>query len=716
MSRSENLRGSELMNLAPTVKHRFQRSEKAPRASTFELVRHFSNASFVSIAIAIVIAAVILSLCFHQMALRDLSGMAERQNVALARALANSLWPQFIPLQSYAGNLSDEEIRNHAAVTKLHSAVVALMNGVSVLKVKIYDLSGRTVFSTEAKEIGEKVSGDGGYLSGRSGNVNSKLSHRDTFSTFEGMVENRDIISTYIPIRRGRAGTSIEAVFELSQDVTRLLKNVEETQRQIILGVILFLGCLYCVLMSIVRRADKIMKRQEIERRASEIALAERAAELERSYHDTQTLQEIGSIILQSQDYAAALQGILAHCLASRDLDIGIIRLVERDTQKCRVAAHLGYRNTANVRSHHVSLYDGTSGRLTAKMMATRELVVEENVQEGQGLRTFKNEDVQAAVVVPVWAENQILGVLQLGSRTPRKFLADELRFLASVGNLIGIAAQKARLFEDIVDAKGQLEQTVKDLERSNAELQQFAYVSSHDLQEPLRMVTSYTNLLAKRYKGKLDASADEFIGFAVDGANRMRVLINDLLTYSRAGVAKKQLAPTDCELVLGQTLVVLQVAIQECAAKLTHDPLPTVMGDDVQLGQLFQNLIGNALKYHNGGVPEVHVSSQRQDNDWLFSVKDNGIGIDPRFAEKIFVIFQRLHAREEYSGNGIGLAICKRIVERHGGKIWVESEQGKGSIFYFTLPARSGELGLHEWERRETLPLTNATDEKKRT
>jgi light-regulated signal transduction histidine kinase (bacteriophytochrome) len=313
--------------------------------------------------------------------------------------------------------------------------------------------------------------------------------------------------------------------------------------------------------------------------------------------------------------------------------------------------------------------------------------VVDENVQEGTGLRTFKKEDVQAAVVVPVQAEDQILGVLQLGSRTAKKVQPDELRFLASVGNLIGIAAQKHLMLENIVEAKGKLELTVKDLERSNTELERFAYVASHDLQEPLRMITGYTNLLAKRYRGKLDASADEFIGFAVDGANRMRVLINDLLTYSRVGSQGRKLAPTDCERVLSQTLAGLDWAIQESAAKVTYDPLPTVNGDDVQLSQLFQNLIGNALKYRNSHGAVVHIGCRRCDNEWLFSVRDNGIGIDPRFAERIFLIFQRLHTREQYPGTGIGLAVCRRIVERHGGKIWVESETGKGSTFYFTLP-----------------------------
>ena len=233
--------------------------------------------------------------------------------------------------------------------------------------------------------------------------------------------------------------------------------------------------------------------------------------------------------------------------------------------------------------------------------------------------------------------------------------------------------------------------QLAANLARSNKELEQFAYVASHDLQEPLRMITGYTNLLSKRYKGKLDDDADEFIGYAVDGANRLRVLINDLLIYSRVGTQGKEFAPTDCELILGQTLVGLQVVIQESAARVTHDSLPTVMADDVQLGQLFQNLIGNALKYRNGNAPAVHIGCQRRDNDWLLSIRDNGIGIDPRFAEKIFVIFQRLHNREQYPGTGIGLAVCKRIVERHGGKIWVESTPGKGSTFYFTLSRKTG-------------------------
>ncbi len=243
---------------------------------------------------------------------------------------------------------------------------------------------------------------------------------------------------------------------------------------------------------------------------------------------------------------------------------------------------------------------------------------------------------------------------------------------------------------EDITERKGAaeaLKQTMAELARSNAELEQFAYVASHDLQEPLRMVASYMQLLQRRYQGKLDADADEFIAYAVDGAKRMQALINDLLAYSRVSSRGKPFEPIDCEVVLDEALANLQMAIEESDAVIIRDPLPTVMADGTQLMQLFQNLIGNGIKFQNGRAPHVHVSTERQAGEWVFSVCDNGIGIDPRYHERVFAVFRRLHTREEYPGTGIGLAICKRIVERHGGRIWVESQSGEGSTFHFAIP-----------------------------
>jgi PAS domain S-box-containing protein len=240
--------------------------------------------------------------------------------------------------------------------------------------------------------------------------------------------------------------------------------------------------------------------------------------------------------------------------------------------------------------------------------------------------------------------------------------------------------------------AEEHLVQMVAELKRSNDELQQFAYVASHDLQEPLRMVASYTQLLAERYKGRLDSDADEFITYAVDGSNRMQALIQDLLAYSRAGTNGKALREISSENALKKALTNLRATIQESGAVVTHDSLPAITTDDTQLVQVFQNLVGNAIKYRSAEVPHVHVCATKNGGqEWIFSVRDNGLGIDPQYFERIFILFQRLHGQKEFKGTGIGLTICKKMLERLGGRIWVESQPEKGSTFYFALPERAG-------------------------
>jgi signal transduction histidine kinase len=249
-------------------------------------------------------------------------------------------------------------------------------------------------------------------------------------------------------------------------------------------------------------------------------------------------------------------------------------------------------------------------------------------------------------------------------------------------------ALEETRLKQERKRAQDDLANKVEELARSNRDLEQFAYVSSHDLQEPLRMVAAYTQLLADRYRGKLDENADKYIGYAVEGALRMQALIEDLLAFSRVGRNGQEHKETDCNAAIDEALRNLAAAVRESGVIVTRGPLPPLLADHFQLVQLFQNLIGNAIKFRKNRPPMIKISAQRIGDKWQLSIEDNGIGIARDHKEQIFVIFQRLHTRDEYSGNGVGLAICKKIVEQHGGRIWVESEPGRGATFQFTLPA----------------------------
>jgi PAS domain S-box-containing protein len=253
-------------------------------------------------------------------------------------------------------------------------------------------------------------------------------------------------------------------------------------------------------------------------------------------------------------------------------------------------------------------------------------------------------------------------------------------------GRIIG-ASKIARDITERKRAEAERAQLLAALQRSNAELQQFASVASHDLQEPLRMVTTFVQLLAQRWQGRLAAEDEEFIGYAVEGAQRMKGLIDALLDFARVAAREKPFAPVDCTAVVRRTLQTLQAVLRERQARIEVEPLPTVLGDEVQVGQVFQNLLSNALKFCPTR-PQIHIAARRDGAQWVFAVRDNGIGIAPHHAEQIFVLFRRLHTHQQYPGTGMGLAICKKIVERHGGRIWVESVPGHGSTFSFTLPA----------------------------
>jgi signal transduction histidine kinase len=308
---------------------------------------------------------------------------------------------------------------------------------------------------------------------------------------------------------------------------------------------------------------------------------------------------------------------------------------------------------------------------------------------EWNGLETveiLRREGLDVPVILVSGALGEVKAVECIKQGAADYVLKDQLPRLADV---VGRAIREKQLRDDH-------RRTLNELARSNRDLEQFAYVASHDLQEPLRMVATYTQLLAERYQGKIDQNADKYIHYAVDGALRMQTLVKDLLAYSRVGREASERQQTDCNLVLQSVIANLHPLIQESGARVIYANLPTLMANRSELLQLFQNLIGNAIKFRSSAPPEIRISAEDKTGEWIMSVADNGIGIAPEHAETVFVIFRRLHTHEEYPGSGIGLAICKRIVEEQGGHIWVESQPGKGAKFNFILPMKR-ERGAYE-------------------
>ena len=333
---------------------------------------------------------------------------------------------------------------------------------------------------------------------------------------------------------------------------------------------------------------------------------------------------------------------------------------------------------------------------MTGNAASTGEIQISNDVRKNPHYVRLGKEKTRSELAAPIKKENKLIGVFDIQSDRFNAFDESDVKTIETLSTQIAVAFENARLFEQAQKeirerkkAQKKLKQLAEELASSNKELEHFAYIASHDLQEPLRMVASYVQLLARRYGDKIDGSAHEFMDFAIDGASRMQKMINDLLIYSRVGTRGKPFVAIDCESVLGQALDNLKMAIKESKAKVTHDSLPEVKADETQLVQLFQNLISNSLKFREKKKLHIHVSAEKNCKEWIFSVHDNGIGIDSQHTERIFQIFQRLHNKKEYPGTGIGLAVCKRIVERHKGRIWVESQPGKGATFYFTIPER---------------------------
>ncbi|MCP3136037.1 GAF domain-containing protein [Pyxidicoccus xibeiensis] len=414
-----------------------------------------------------------------------------------------------------------------------------------------------------------------------------------------------------------------------------------------------------------------------LQRRAEESA---RRLDRERAARRLEALRaEVSAALAREGSVPEILQGC-AEALA-KHLGALMVRLWlhHRDTKTLEVVGNAGPAAPPLEKWRRLDVEGPSMVSLVAR---TREqLWVDDLTRDSRVLDTgwVREAGVHSLAGIPLLVRGELVGVLGVYGRQPLS--EDAMAALAAVADAIAQGVERRR-------AEEALKQHARELARSNEELQQFAYVASHDLQEPLRMVASYTQLLGRRYKGKLDADADEFIHYAVDGVTRMQRLIQDLLTWSRVGTRGREPKPCDAGRALERATANLQAAIQESHARVRGGPLPAVLADETQLAQVFQNLIGNALKFHGAAPPHVEVAAERQGAEVRFTVKDRGIGIDRQYFDRIFIIFQRLHGKEDYPGTGIGLAICKKIIERHGGRIGVESEQGRGTTFWFTLPA----------------------------
>jgi PAS domain S-box-containing protein len=449
---------------------------------------------------------------------------------------------------------------------------------------------------------------------------------------------------------------------------------------------------------------SKVMVLRDITlRREAQAELETYATALEERNRGLLALQAASQAITSSLDLEKVLQSVNNQLIQLLSVPGSSVSVWDQETNTVNTLARVVPESwsTPPETSYPLDDYPATKRVLTEHICLQLTLSQadidpgERDFMESLGLKTL--------LMLPLAFQNQVFGLVEImDDRKERLFNPSELSLAQLLANQAAFALENADLYkqaqEELKERKrlqADLERYTRELKRSNEELQYFAYVASHDLREPLRMITSYLQLLARRYQGKLDQDADEFIHFAVDGAKRMEALIHGLLLYSRVDTRGTELTAVSCGEVVTQVLTNLKIAIEESGARVTYDGLPTILADPNQLNLLFQNLVANAIKYRREEPPEIRITVQNEKTEWIFCVEDNGIGFEPDQSGRVFMIFQRLHTQEEFSGLGIGLAICKKIVERHGGRIWAESLPGHGSRFYFTLPAEAKMAGI---------------------
>jgi signal transduction histidine kinase len=687
--------------------------------------RYFSITSFVSM----VVAAILLAAFYRWIALNDLVELGERHNVALTQAFSNSLWPRFSLFLRRTVSLSGDEIRTHHDTAELRKAVLAQMRGLSVLKVKIYDLTGRTVFSTEARQIGEDKSSNAGFLSARSGKVASELTRGNTFSAFEGAVENRDLIASYIPIRRGDPTAPIEAVFELYYDVTPLLQKTQRTQWVLLSGVLPILGLLYCVLYFVTSRfvtsrVQRALKRALAEKGELVEVLGQRVAKLTAAEARLLALRDINVAITSTLDLRSVLTMLLETIDAVLPNMALQIWLVDRQSGQVERAACLNL-DEADWKGRKLK----DTPALVKEAMSTRTPALARNVQtdpRAGDSEYFRRQGVISYLGIPLVVKERVLGVLVFLTREDHQFTDEEIEFLSTLAGEAAIAIDNSQLYEQSQIQAAELEKSnaAKDeflevlarqkeelsrlnagLEREiaergraraelaakNRDLETLLYVTSHDLREPLRAIENFSRMINDRYRDRLDEKGQDFLRRVILGSQRLNRLLDDILVLSRS---QRMGAPT--EEVDGESIVLESVKRLEGKINATDAQIHVAKDfgglrvDKVWATQAVYNLIANALKFtRDGERPVVEVAPYRPNGPDTgvmgIAVRDRGPGIPPEHAERIFQLFQRAVGRE-VEGTGAGLAIVRQIAERHGGSAWVEPREGGGSQFIITF------------------------------